>query len=286
MKRNFLIRFSVSVLVGIIFSSSSALAHQPRINTGQLTTVAEPEISKAYFGKLTGDNHIYKINSDKPFNLYVGVLVPDAEGQKNDVSAAVIKDGDTESPYAVLDATKSDWRPFFEEFARDDYRWGPEFRAEVPAGSYDILVWSSNNDSKYSLAIGEIEAFDFKEGWNAIKLLPEIKKEFFGKSPAGFILSPFGYGFVIFMFLLAGLFGLVYRWLLKKFASGTPYGAARNIGRADKIFRVVLGVALFLLAIYTSWSPWLLFFSGFLFFEAIFSWCGFYAALGRNTCPM
>jgi len=39
-------------------------------------------------------------------------------------------------------------------------------------------------------------------------------------------------------------------------------------------------------AITTTWSPILIFFSGFAFFEAIFSWCGFYAAMGKNTCPV
>ena len=41
-----------------------------------------------------------------------------------------------------------------------------------------------------------------------------------------------------------------------------------------------------LLAITTTWSPILIFFSGFALFEAIFSWCGFYAAMGKNTCPV
>jgi hypothetical protein len=30
----------------------------------------------------------------------------------------------------------------------------------------------------------------------------------------------------------------------------------------------------------------LIFFSGFALFEALFSWCGFYAALGKSTCPI
>lgn len=32
--------------------------------------------------------------------------------------------------------------------------------------------------------------------------------------------------------------------------------------------------------------PKTIFFSGFAFFEAIFSWCGFYATIGKNTCPV
>ena len=33
----------------------------------------------------------------------------------------------------------------------------------------------------------------------------------------------------------------------------------------------------------TTWNPILIFFSGFAFFETIFSWSGFYVALGKNT---
>jgi len=87
------------------------------------------------------------------------------------------------------------------------------------------------------------------------------------------------------MFSLACIFGLVYRALLKKIAPNTPYSSSENIGKNDRLIRGALGVLLFILAVVTSWSPLLFFFSGFAFFEALFSWCGFYAALGKNSCP-
>ena len=73
--------------------------------------------------------------------------------------------------------------------------------------------------------------------------------------------------------------------ILKKFAKGTTRGAVKNIGTLDRLLRVAIGLGLLIWAITTSWSPVLLFFSGFAFFEAIFSWCGLYAALGKKTCP-
>jgi len=88
------------------------------------------------------------------------------------------------------------------------------------------------------------------------------------------------------MFVLAFIFGFIYRTVLKKYARNTPRGVSKNIGKYDKIVRVAIGVALLLIAITTTWSPLLLFFSGFAFFEAIFSWCGLYAVLGKNTCPI
>lgn len=284
--KNLKSRFGLITLTVILLSAASASAHQPRLNESIVTSVPDPEISRAYYGKLEGAPHIYIISSDKEFNLYTGILVPNIPNQKKDVSFSVIKIGDIPATVAMMNGVGFDWEPFFEEFGRDNYLKGPESSAKVPVGQYEVKVWSASNDSKYSLAIGEIEAFDFKESMNAVRLIPEIKKNFFEESPAGFILSPFGYSYILIMFLLSAIFGFIYRALLKKFAARTPYGLSKNIGKPDRMFRAALGLALFLFAIFTSWSPLLLFAAGFCFFEAIFSWCGVYAALGKNTCPL
>ncbi|PIR45804.1 MAG: hypothetical protein COV08_03115 [Candidatus Vogelbacteria bacterium CG10_big_fil_rev_8_21_14_0_10_49_38] len=88
------------------------------------------------------------------------------------------------------------------------------------------------------------------------------------------------------MYVIAFITGFIYRAILKKFAKNSPRGVARNIGKPDRLLRLAIGAGLLLWAITTSWSPILIFFSGFAFFEAIFSWCGFYAAMGKNTCPI
>lgn len=62
----------------------------------------------------------------------------------------------------------------------------------MEAGQYDIIVSSTSNDSKYSLAIGEAELFDLTEIMNALYLVPKIKRDFFNESPITFIFSPFG----------------------------------------------------------------------------------------------
>jgi hypothetical protein len=195
----------------------------------------------------------------------------------------VLKDG---KQIAVLEGATFAWKQFFEPFGHDTYWQGPEYKAPVEAGTYEIRVWSSNNDSKYSLAIGEIEAFDGKESLNALTLIPQLKKDFFNKSPIDFILSPFGWGLIVAMYILAFIVGFLYRAILKKFTKGTKRGVQNNIGKPDRFLRFAIGITLLLWAIATTWSPILIFFSGFAMFEAIFSWCGFYAALGKNTCPV
>jgi len=277
---------ALAILLFVVFAPAIALAHQPRITESRETYVPEPEISKAYYGKLMGEPDTYIIESATPFDLYVNVLVPDIAGQKKDVSATVIKDGETDTPLAVLGGADARWEKFYEPFGVSTYWRGPEYKARAEAGRYEVRVWSSNNYSKYSLAIGEGEFFDTAEIWNALRLVPKIKSDFFEESPISFIKSPFGYGLIILMYILAGIVLIVYRAIMRRVAKNTPRGSAKNIGTGDRLLRVGIGIALLVWAITTSWNPLLIFFSGFLFFEALFSWCGLYAALGKNTCPL
>jgi uncharacterized membrane protein len=264
------------LLVLFIFVPSITSAHQPRIVDSTETIVQDPEVSKAYYGTLTGEADVYTINATTPFDLYVGVLVPDIAGQKKDVSAVVLKDG---KQIAVLDGAIFSWKKFFEPFGHDTYWQGPEYKARAEAGNYQIRVWSSNNDSKYSLAVGEIEAFDMKEGLNAVKVIPELKKNFFNVSPIGFILSPFGWGLIVIMYILAFIIGFALKYLFKIFSHSKPItvslsnpsSATRNIGKPDRLLRLAIGVGLLLWAITTTWSPILIFLSGFALFSAIFS---------------
>ncbi len=260
-----------------------ASAHQPYIVTEVPVTVTQPEISKAYYSTLVDKAQVYLIHAPQAFDLYVNVLVPDIEGQKKDVSAVIVKDG---KQIAVLDGTTATWKSFLEPFAHDKYFMGPEYRSHVEAGEYQIAVWSTNNDSKYSLAIGEIEKFSFKDSIRTLSVIPELKKNFFNKSPIDFMLAPFGYGQIIVLYILAIIFALIYRALLKRFAKNTIHSETKNIGMRDRLLRLGIGIALIILAITTTWNPFLIFFSGFCLFEAAFSWCGFYAAIGRTTCPM
>lgn len=259
-----------------------ASAHQPRIVEDRVTIVTEPEVSKAYYGKLEGVPDIYTISSSQDFDLYVGILVPDIAGQKKDVSVEVLKDG---NQIAILDGTTFEWTQLYEPFGADKYWKGGEYKTTAGPGNYEIRVTSTNNDSKYALAIGEIEKFGPSDSLSAATLIPQIKKDFFDQSPIGYVSSPLGLALIAIMYILAFIFGFAYRALLKKFAKGTTRGAVRNIGTPDRLLRAAIGVGLLVWAITTSWSPILLFFSGFAFFEAIFSWCGFYAALGKKTCP-
>lgn len=281
--QNFFKKIFYSTLLALVLIPAFVYAHQPRMIEGRQTIVNDPEISKAYYGQLIGLPDIFIIQATTSFDLYVNILVPDITGQNKDVSAIVKKDGKT---FVILDSTTFQWTQMFEKFGYDKYWKGPEYKEEVEAGKYEIIVTSSENNSKYSLAIGEAENFDFKEIMNALTLVPQIKGAFFNESPINFIFSPFGWGLILVLYILAGISVFAYRFALKKIVKNPIRGLNNNIGTKDRLVRLAIGVALILFAITTTWSLILIFLSGVAFFEAIFGWCGFYAALGKSTCAI
>lgn len=264
----------ISLLVAfnlfIVFPQTIS-AHQPRMPGEDKVIVESPEISKAYYAILKGNPHTYTISLDKELPLYVNILVPDISNQKTDFIVTIVQKGKTNKNIARLDGTKFEWTKFFEPFGHDTYLSGPEYRATSPAGVYEITVTAKDNGSKYILAIGEAENFDFKESINAINLIPKIKSTIFDKFPIDFILSPIGIGYIIIVYILSFVFAFLFKFAMKKLASKKIQRLAKNIGVKDRLIRAIFGFLFLFLAITTSWSPILIFVSGFLFFEAIFS---------------
>ena len=294
MKNAFLI-----LLASFFFMPGLASAHQPRIVESDMVEINNPEVSQAFYGELKGSPCEFRIQANQDFKLYVGLLVPDIPNIRKDISAEIyrVKDGKNET-IALLDGSHFEWTPFFEDFAKDNYFWGPEYKADdsikgkelkgrpVPAGDYRIKVFSPSNFGKYTFVTGFLEVFPFAEILNASILLPRLKAQFFGYPLSLLVASPYLWGYLLAIYALAFIAGFIYRFILKKFTKNSARKVHKNIGKTDRLFRVAIGLGLFLWAVATSWSPILLFFSGFAFFEGIFSWCGVYALLGKNTCPI
>ncbi len=80
--------------------------------------------------------------------------------------------------------------------------------------------------------------------------------------------------------------GFLLRALHRKLASKSALTSkGSNINKGERVMRGVFGIALLVLYTFVS-HPIVLFFAGFTLFQAIFSWCGLYALLGKNTCPL
>ena len=182
------------------------LAHQPRLVEMEKINITKPEISKAYYGNLSGKPHIYTISARSPIDLYVNILVPFIEGSGKNVTVNIFKG---EQLIRTLSPTKEDWKEFFEPFGQSMYWKGPEFKVRADAGKYKIHVQSTEKSIRYVLATGEIEAFGGPESLRAILLIPELKKNFFEESPLSFILSPLGWGYILLLQVLVILAGFL-----------------------------------------------------------------------------
>ena len=162
------------VLLIILFSISFtyALAHQPKLikyspTSNEPHNVVEPEISKAYYGKLIGEPHYYKIESDSEFSFYVGITIPKINDNVKWISLEVF-DQDNNSIF-YEDGREYNWKPWYEPYARDWYWIGPqigthnnkEFKGSLKfeSGAYIIKVFNEDNQGSYSLAVGDIEFF-------------------------------------------------------------------------------------------------------------------------------
>ncbi|MGZ7050099.1 MAG: hypothetical protein ACXVHO_08840, partial [Methanobacterium sp.] len=92
-------KFKFIILLFVLFLSICAVsAHQPRVELGVNTTPANPiiiqnpEVSQAFYGNLKGNPDYYQITSDKPFKLYLGLLVPASPGIGGNFPSAQVTD--------------------------------------------------------------------------------------------------------------------------------------------------------------------------------------------------
>ena len=83
----------ITLVFFLIFVSwpLTVLAHQPRIVESEKIIVNKPEISKAYYGNLSGKPHTYIISVNSAIDLYVNVLLPHKEGPKKNITVNVFK---------------------------------------------------------------------------------------------------------------------------------------------------------------------------------------------------
>jgi len=238
----------------MLLSAGPALAHQPVVVDSDTTEVVDPEISKAYYGVLSG--------------AAVGILVPDSEMPKRDVKAEIFRGDELVETLGGVDA---EWVTFYEPFAQNTYWDGGEYRLRAAPGVYSVRVSSPDNASKYSLAIGEIEYFGLEDRANALAVLPGIQQEFFGTSAFELVGTRYGLINLLVIYAAALIAALLYTVTLRRPLVRLIGGNLRGI---DKRFRVAAAVILFAVAITTTWSPLLLFASGVLLFEALFSRSG------------
>lgn len=69
----------------------------------------------------------------------------------------------------------------------------------------------------------------------------------------------------------------------------TPSPMTKNIGTPDRLLRFAFAILLATAAYRAESLAWQLFLTAgalFCVFQAVTSWCAFYALIGKNTCPV
>lgn len=188
----------VCFFIFLLLTASSALAHQPVIVGKDIVTIEKPEISRAFYHELSGQPRSYFITADKAFDLYINLLVPKNTNASGRYSARIYQFSDGKKTLLTdIKAASVAWQEFYEPFGGDYYVKGPGFKQEVPAGRYEIEVYSADNRGKYVLAVGEKEYFGPKEIAGVYTEVPKLKGEFFGGNPLSFLVTPFGIVLVV-----------------------------------------------------------------------------------------
>ncbi len=162
----------VLLIILYLISFTYALAHQPKLikyspTSNEPHDVIEPEVSKAYYGKLNGEPHYYKIESDTEFSFYAGITIPKIDDNIKWISIEVLDQNNNQIFYE--DGKEYNWKAWYEPYARDWYWVGPqigthndkEFKGSLKfeGGKYIIKVFNEDNQGSYSLAVGDIEFF-------------------------------------------------------------------------------------------------------------------------------
>ena len=211
-------KFVCLIVALIILSLTVVSAHQPRIVLDQTASeqlpiiVSAPEISQAFYGQFNEGPQYYSISSEKDFDLYLNVLVPDIRSAAAEVSFEVYKGNEL---IIAKDGIDFAWSKFYEEFGGDDYWKGPELRQQMSAGSYLIKVFSSDGNGKYVFAVGETESFAPFDMLKTICSLPALKRDFFEKSPLTAYFNKTGEYMLIFLISAAAVVMAVV-WAVKK----------------------------------------------------------------------
>lgn len=202
----------------LFLTAGVAAAHLPVVVSPQhvddITTVEEPEISKAFYGELADFPHTYEIRATSSFMLSVQILEPDIEGAKQNHAGIIVREresGRGVEEVARLHPEDANWESFYEFAGGDHYLAGPEFQEEVGPGVYRVEVSTPVNEGKYVLVVGYREDFSGIDYFETVGRIYEVK-QFFGKSIFSMLVSPFVFIPLIVLIVL----GLLGRWVYKR----------------------------------------------------------------------
>jgi hypothetical protein len=222
--------FLIVLCLGV---ATPALAHNPRIVDKDVgvTEITNPDVSQAFYGELNGAPDLFTISLKNKTDLYVQILVPGIKDIKKDKMVRIDYTDTAKnfSTFGELDGKNYAWRPFFEDFAGDNYFEGPSLEKSAAPGEYTLAVYSSDYKGKYTLVVGRKEVWMPAEIINTILTLPTLKKDFFEKSPWTAYFNLTG------LFILGVLLALMIMYFTIASILQKIFGKKNKIGELNEI---------------------------------------------------
>ncbi len=148
----------------LILSASLVYAHQPYFEDVDTTRdtplrVIDSDVSTALYSTLESatDEDWFIMRGQKGQNLFLGMTIPQVEGQIDFDPTIALYEIDGETPIAILDPTEG--TVFLEPFSNTAYWQRQRQRIELPeSGEYLAKVWHPDGEvGRYVLVVGERE---------------------------------------------------------------------------------------------------------------------------------
>ena len=106
------------LLISMLITFNS-YAHQPKLinyapSINNPHEIIYPEISKAYYGKLKGEPHYYKIESESEFSFYAGISTPKVNDNYKWLSIDVLDENNNLIGNYIFETRNIEWITFQE----------------------------------------------------------------------------------------------------------------------------------------------------------------------------
>lgn len=116
-----------------------------------------PVLPAVYNRVLVGKTQVFEFDTTSTIQFRAHIDMPDTPKAKKDIAVALTHSQADEKPIAVATADTATWGAFSPAYATTtSYLEGQSLDTSLPPGHYELLVWSSNNDSEYALTIGDL----------------------------------------------------------------------------------------------------------------------------------
>lgn len=166
-------KLSITLLltITIVFTYRPRLVLEKELSLRNAEIIRNPENTQVFYGELAGDPSFYKIISEKEFDLYFNIMVPDIPDARTDFAVEIYGENKTIALYGE----RYEWEEYYERLTGNNYLKGPAYEETLEKGKYLIQVYNNDNQGKYILVIGKNDAFSLINLINLILLMPKIK---------------------------------------------------------------------------------------------------------------